>query len=58
MELDLFRNGDESGAAVRMLAHLEKYLAHPSARDWGKQFEALLKPAVAANPEEPGDPTQ
>jgi hypothetical protein len=58
MELDLFRNGDESGAALRMLAHLEKYLAHPSARDWGKQFEALLKPAVAANPEEPGDPTQ
>jgi hypothetical protein len=50
MEIDLFRNGDESGAAVRMLAHLEKYLAHPAARDWGKQFETLLKPAVVVNP--------
>jgi hypothetical protein len=58
MEIDLFRNGDESGAAVRMLAHLEKYLAHPSARDWGKQFEALLKPVDAENPPKSGSPAQ
>jgi hypothetical protein len=43
MEVDLFRCGDESGAAVRMLAHLQKYLAHPSAREWGDEFRALLK---------------
>ena len=44
MEVDLFHYGDESGAAVRMLAHLEKYIAHPSAREWGEQFKALLSP--------------
>lgn len=54
MELDLFRCGDESGAAVRMLAHLEKNLAHPAAREWGKQFEALLKPADVENPTKSG----
>mgnify|MGYP000275866714 FL=1 len=50
MELDLFHNGDESGASVRMLAHLQKYLNHPSAREWGEQFKKLLKPEVAAAP--------
>ena len=48
MEIDLFVHGDESGAGVRMLAHLEKHLNHPSAREWGKQLEALLKPAPPA----------
>ena len=31
MEVDLYRNGDESGAAVRMLAHLEQ-IPQPSVR--------------------------
>jgi hypothetical protein len=57
METDLFRSGDQSGAAVRMLAHLEKYISHPSAREWGEQLRGLLKtpaaPATAAAPEEP-----
>ncbi len=44
MEVDLFRSGDESGAAMRMLGHLEKHLNHKSARDWGEQFKNLLKP--------------
>ncbi len=57
MECDLFRNGDESGAAVRMLAHLEKYIAHPAAREWGEQFEALLKPAVVVTPPESANQT-
>lgn len=48
MEIDLFRNGDESGAAVRMLNHLEKHIAHPSAREWSDQLRGLLKPAAAA----------
>jgi hypothetical protein len=47
METDLFRSGDESGASVRMLAHLEKYIAHASAREWSDQFQRLLKPEVA-----------
>jgi hypothetical protein len=54
MEMDLFRSGDQSGAAVRMLAHLEKYISHPSAREWGGQLRALLKPPAApVAPEEP-----
>ncbi len=56
MESDLFRNGDESGAAVRMLAHLEKNISHPSARDWSDQLRRLLKPdpVVPAPPAAPG----
>lgn len=50
MELDLFSNGDESGAAVRMLAHLQKYLNHPSAREWEEQFRKLLKPEIVSSP--------
>ncbi len=50
MEVDLFRNGDESGAAMRMLAHLQKYMAHPSAPEWGQQFKDLLKPKAAPAP--------
>ncbi|MEY3895602.1 MAG: hypothetical protein RLZZ214_1121 [Verrucomicrobiota bacterium] len=48
MEVDLFRNGDEAGAALRMLAHLEKYVTHPSIRDWAKEFRELLSPPGAA----------
>jgi len=50
MEVDLFRNGDESAAALRMLAHLEKHITHKSARKWGEEFSALLKPQPAATP--------
>lgn len=46
MELDLFRAGDERGSATRMLAHLEKYIAHPSAKDWSNQLKRLLEPAA------------
>lgn len=55
MEVDLFRNGDEAGAAVRMLGHLEKYVTHPSIRDWAKEFRQLLSPpgAAAAREESP-----
>lgn len=44
MEVDLFRSGDESGAALRMLSHIEKHLNHRSARSWGAEFKNLLKP--------------
>lgn len=43
MEVDLFKNGDQTGAAARMLGHLEKYIAHPSATEWSKQFRELLE---------------
>lgn len=45
MEMDLYQHGDEGGAAVRMLAHLEKYINHASAREWSDQFKQLLTPA-------------
>lgn len=43
MEVDLFKNGDQNGASIRMLALLNKHLDHPSAREWGDQFKTLLK---------------
>jgi hypothetical protein len=54
MELDMFRSGDESGAATRMLAHLEKHISHPSAKAWSDQLGHLLKPdAPATTPSAP-----
>jgi hypothetical protein len=56
MEVDLFRNGDESGAATRMLALLEKNISRPSAKAWSDQFKQLLKtgvPAAEISPEPP-----
>jgi hypothetical protein len=47
MEMDLFRSGDEAGAAMRMLAHIEKHLAHKSARKWGQELKDLLAPKPA-----------
>lgn len=47
MEVDLFQHGDESGAALRMLAHLEKYIGHASMRDWTDQFKKLINPEAA-----------
>lgn len=50
MEVDLYTYGDESGAAVRMLALLEKNITHPSAREWGEQLKKLIKPATPGAP--------
>ncbi len=44
MEKDLFTNGDQSAAAMRMLTLIEKNLSHPNAREWAEQFKALLTP--------------
>lgn len=65
MEIDLYRSGDESGAAKRMLDHLAKYIDHKSAAKWGEEFTALLKskepqptgPANAKPPIEAGAET-
>lgn len=51
MEMDLFSNGDEGGAAKRMLAHIEKYISHESAREWSEEFKTLLAPPVVTSPE-------
>lgn len=50
MEKDLFRSGDETASAVRMLQHIEKYISHRSARDWGEEFQGLLRPKPPATP--------
>lgn len=44
MEMDLFRSGDESGAAKRMLNHIQKHITHKSARAWSEEFKTLLSP--------------
>ena len=44
MEMDLFRSGDETAAAMRMFQHIEKYISHRSARDWSEEFSTLLRP--------------
>ena len=46
MEVDVFRAGDERSAALRMLAHIEKYITHKSAPKWGNDFKNLLRPPV------------
>lgn len=53
MEVDLFSHGDESTAAVHMLAILQKNINHPSARDWGEQFKTLLTPKAPVPPTPP-----
>ncbi len=48
MEMDLFRCGDESGAAKRMLEHISKHITHHNARAWGDAFKELLTPKQPA----------
>jgi hypothetical protein len=50
MEVDLFQNGDESGAAKRMLEHIMGNITHRSARGWSEQFKNLLAPPAATSP--------
>lgn len=54
MEMDLFRSGDETASAMRMLQHLEKHIGHRSAREWGEEFQDLLRPK--SNPYPPAKP--
>jgi hypothetical protein len=49
MEVDVFKAGDQRGASLRMLQHLEKYTAHPKAPDWARQFHVLLDPEAAVS---------
>jgi hypothetical protein len=47
-EVDLFKAGDEQGAAIRMLKHIEENLNHQSAAKWGEDFLKLLEPQDSA----------
>lgn len=51
-ELDLFRNGDERAAALRMLTHIQENLSHEDAPKWADEFSALLH----TTPVEPAAP--
>lgn len=44
-EADLFKAGDQRGAAIRMLKHIEENLSHESAPKWTEDFTALLQGA-------------
>jgi len=46
MEVDLFKSGDKVEGSKRMLAHIQKYLSHPSSKEWGTEFKQLLAPAA------------
>ena len=60
METDLFRSGDQRGAALRMIAHIEKHLVHRRAREWSDELKNLLSPqpvAAAAGPPDSVSPS-
>lgn len=46
-EMDIYTAGDEKGAALRMLAHIEKNITHESAPKWAQDFAGLLQPEVS-----------
>ena len=50
MELDLFRCGDESGAAKRMIKQIQTHPDHRSCRTWSEEFKNLLAPKPATPP--------
>lgn len=50
MEMDLFRCGDQRGAATRMVAHLKKYMAHDKVKAWSDQLKSLLAAPPAPVP--------
>jgi len=42
-EVDVFNAGDEKGAALRMLRHIEDNLSHESAPKWAEEFVTMLQ---------------
>ncbi len=57
-EVDLFNAGDQRNAAMRMLAHIEKHIAHEAAPEWAASFTTLLQtgPEAVPPPAEPAEP--
>jgi len=50
MEMDLFRSGDEGGAAKRMIRQIQSHPEHRSCRSWSEDFKNLLKPKPVVPP--------
>lgn len=42
-EVDIYKAGDERGAAIRMLKHIEDNFTHKSATQWVGQFSELVR---------------
>lgn len=53
MEVDLFQAGDQKGAAVRMLGHIEKFNAHKASAEWISQFQALVSERAGTKRKQP-----
>nr|MCS5538841.1 hypothetical protein [Roseibacillus sp.] len=49
-ELDLFQVGDQKGASLRMLKHLETYPSHRDIATWIVEFQAAVKGQIALPP--------
>ena len=56
MEMDLFRTGDEKGAAIRMLKHIETHIAHKKCAEWISEFTSAVKGQRAASAPAPSTP--
>ncbi len=55
MEVDLFKAGDQAGASMRLLSHIEKHLTHASVREWTDELRSLLKSTEAAPARPPAE---
>lgn len=53
MELDLFKAGDQSAAALRMINHIESNLGSTQAKAWVDQFSAMLEAGATEAPAAP-----
>ncbi|MCH2064755.1 MAG: hypothetical protein MK194_13665 [Roseibacillus sp.] len=59
-QMDLFQVGDQKGASLRMLKHLETYPSHRDIATWIAEFQSAVKsqsapPPAAGDPEEAGE---
>jgi hypothetical protein len=56
-DVDIFKAGDQRGASIRMLKHIEDNVSHKSATKWVQSFNALLgaksDPAKSESPDNP-----
>ncbi|MFT4175373.1 MAG: hypothetical protein QM627_01845 [Luteolibacter sp.] len=48
MELDIYKIGDRTEGAKRLLAHIENNITHPSVKEWSAEFKELLTPKPTA----------
>lgn len=48
MERDVFKSGDQTGAATRMLSHISSNIAHNDAIKWAEELQTLIAPEKKA----------